>query len=408
MMEKILSQAKKHCAHAELFYEEASSLLARSSLNSVEACKHSSGSGYGLRVVCKGRIGFSYFQRPEYAKHAIREAIRSAKLSAAEGYSLPSPSRYKRRKGYDRRVASLQEEKLVDLLLASMDAVSPADPLKAEVEASASTVRIASTEGMDLESRSTLFAISSIAKKSESFGEDYYTSKRFRDRALPVGASAGEWAIRGHGAKPMSYSGPVTLDQDVIAPFLQAAVVQNANGEFARRGKSRWKLGDYIGDFSLIDDPTIDWGVGTVPFDDEGTPTKKHHIIRSGTLRQLYYDSRSANLAGAKSTGHGFRSSYAALPSISTTNVVISPKHTHKPDGLYVKELMGYHNMNPVSGDFSLDISLAMLDGKPVRGCFLTGNIFDILRDGEWGRTSKTREWLTSPTLSFEGRVVAK
>ena len=409
MMEKILAKARRKASHAELFFEESSTLVARSSLDRVEACKHAMDSGYGLRVVHRGRIGFSYFQRPEDADRAIAEAVRSAKLSHSESYSLPSPGRFRSRKAYDRRVASLTEEKLTGLLLESMDAISSAEPMKAEVEASVSTTHLMSTEGIDLESRDTFFTIYSIAKKNESFGEDFYTSKRFLDRASEVGSSAGEWAVKGHGGKPLSYEGPVTLDQGVIAPFLQTAVLQNANGEFARRGKSRWKLGDYVGEFSLVDDPTIDWGVGTAPFDDEGVPTKRRHIIRNGKLKQFYYDTRSANLAGASSTGNGFRDGYGSVPSISASNVVVEPKsRTTPPDGLYVKELMGYHNMNPISGDFSLDISLAILGERPVRGCFLTGNIFDILHNGEWGRTSKTRDWLTSPTLTFEGKVVAK
>ena len=410
MMEEILAKARKKASHAELFFEESDTLLARSSLDRIEACKQASDSGYGLRVVHKGKVGFSYFQRPGDADRAIREAIHSAKLSHGEKYSLPTPSRHQGRKTFDKRVASITEEKLVDLLLASMDAAPPAEPMKSEVEAASSTTRIMSTEGIDLEARDTLFTIYSIAKKEESFGEEFYTSKRFSNRASEVGMSAGEWAVRGKGGKPISYTGVVTLDQDVIASFFQTAVLQNTNGEFARRGKSRWKLGDFVGGFSLIDDPSVDWGVGTASFDDEGIPTKKCHIIRTGRLKQFYYDTRTANLAGTSSTGSGFRDGYSSVPSISASNVIIKPREAHSSPagGMYVKELMGYHNMNPVSGDFSLDISLAILGDRPVRGCVLTGNIFDILKNGEWGRRAKTRGWLTSPVLSFEGEVVAK
>ena len=412
MMESILAKAKKKCDQAELYTEEAHSLLARSSLDKIEACKSTSDKGFGLRVVHKGRIGHSYFNRPEDADRAIAEAVRSAKLSHKENYSLPSPTRYKSTKGFDKKIPSISEDELVDMLLESMDATAEnAAPLKAEFDTMYSTMRVINTEGVDAEVKDTLFTIYCVGKKEESTGDDFFVSKKFLDRAHAVGLSAGEWAAKGKGAKPRDYEGPVTLHQDVIAAFFQASVMRNLNGELVRRGKTRWegKIGEKItGDFTLIDDPTIDWGVGTNAFDDEGVACKKKVMINNGVLKQLYYDTRTANLAGKKSTGNGFKSGYSSLPTVGVANVILESKQRTKKKGLFVQGLMGYHNMNPISGDFSLDITLALLDETPIRGCVLTGNIFDILKEAKFCGASETREWFTSPQMVFDGKVVAK
>jgi len=413
MMERLLAKAAAKCDQAELFMEEGRSLLARSSLDKIEACTTSFERGFGLRVVAKGRIGYSFFTREQDADRAVAEAVRSARLSHNEHYSLPKKAKYPERKGFDPKVASMGEEQLVDMLLASMDATAEeADPLNAEVEAEDSYARIISTEGVDAEARETNFEISCVGKKKENTGYDFYSSRKFADRAAAIGSSAGEWAAKGVGAKPIDYEGMVVLDQDAFLPFLEEVVLRNLNGEMDRRGKSTWsgKLGQCVtGPYSIIDDPTLDWAVGTTPFDDEGVPTVKKTMIRDGVLEALYYDTRTANLSGAKSNGSGFRQSHVTMPGISVTNVSLVPKHrTGVDDGLFVKGLMGYHNMNPVSGDFSLDISLALLGDKPVRGCVLTGNIFSILQSCSFGRSDVTRDWFTSPRISFEGKVVGK
>ncbi|MFC2174735.1 TldD/PmbA family protein [archaeon] len=411
-MNGILAKAAKKCDQAELYSESSSSLLARSSLDRIEACKSTEDHGFGLRVVYGGRIGHAFFTREQDADRAIDEALRSAKLSHAESYSLPPAASYKTPKCFDPRLTKLSEEELVDLLLESMQATSEnADPIQAEFDAESSTVHITSTEGVDAEATESLFSAYCVGKKKESMGHDSFSSRRLTDCAEKVGRSAGELAASGAGASPIDYTGTVTLHQDVVSSFFGQSVIRNLNGEFSRRGKSRWggKLNEKVtSDFTLVDDPTVDWGIGSNAFDDEGVPTQKNTMIQNGVLKKLYYDTRTANLSGAESTGSGFRASHAGLPSISVANVTVdAPSHGAEGE-LFVRDLMGYHNMNPVTGDFSLDIVLALLDGKPVRGCVLTGNVFKMLEEGEWTGKPETRDWFTSPMFSFEGEVVGK
>ncbi|MCK4328127.1 MAG: TldD/PmbA family protein [Candidatus Diapherotrites archaeon] len=412
MIDPILAKAAKKCDQAELYYAESHSLLSRSSLDKLEACKSAEDRGFGLRVVCGGRIGHSFFSREEDADRAISGAVKSAKLSHTEGYSLPGKASYHKRKCFDPKLKALDEEKLVDMVLASMDATAEsADPIQAEVEARYGTVEIASTEGVYAKDTESLFSLYCVGKKKESMGDESFSSRKLTDCAVRVGRVAGELAEQGVGASPVDYEGTVTLHQDVIGSFFGESVVRNLNGELARRGKAKWadRLGKKVtGDFTLTDDPTIDWGIGTMPFDDEGVPTTKKDMIKNGVLKQFYYDTRTANLAGAKATGNGFRGGPVSPPTISMTNVVISPESRGSGGGMFVRDLMGYHNMNPVTGDFSLDITHAILNEKPVRGCVLTGNVFEMLEKGEWNGPTETRAWLTSPQLSFEAKVVGK
>lgn len=70
------------------------------------------------------------------------------------------------------------------------------------------------------------------------------------------------------------------------------------------------KLGDNISNeiFNLIDDPHSPDGIGSKPFDDEGTPTSSQFLIKSGVLMNLISDSFEAfKREKSNSTGNAAR-----------------------------------------------------------------------------------------------------
>ena len=166
---------------------------------------------------------------------------------------------------------------------------------------------------------------------------------------------------------------------------------------------------------SIIEDPHIPWARASAAFDDEGLPTKKKPLVSGGVMRRHLYDVRSAALSRDKPTGNGFRVSPTEPPETSVTNITLSP--SRKADvmhesGLFIRSLMGYHNMNTVTGDFALTIIEGFtLDGgvldKPIRGCVLRGNVFKALKDDpHFGKTVISRDWFNSPRMSFDAEVV--
>ena len=402
------------------FYEiSAHSMTARHSRDRVEVCKSIDMNGTGVRVIKDGAIGFSFFTEEREKDNAIVRALKSAELSSKDNYSLPEPRPIPSVKRFDSKLAKIDETGVVDMLLGLINASSSeAEPSKGEVSVSSAKVHIWNSNGIDFEDKGTFLSVFSSAKKGDAVGYDYLSTRKFED-VLAVGESAGRWAKASAGGKPADFSGPIILSIETISSFFDSCVLRNFNGENVRLGKALWQFGDkpMSPNLTIIDDPLIPWAADSTGFDDEGIPTKKKKLVEDGTVKQFLYDTRTANLSNTQPTGNGFRSSFAALPSTGATNIVVSPSEVvdtmDVQRGFFVKDLMGFHNMNPVTGDFSLDVTQGFFvrDGeleKPVKGCMLVGNFFDILKNSEFDKDIEHKGSFFSPKIRFYGKVISK
>ncbi|MBN1332139.1 MAG: TldD/PmbA family protein [Synergistales bacterium] len=160
-----------------------------------------------------------------------------------------------------------------------------------------------------------------------------------------------------------------------------------------RKNKSllKGKEGTRIGNpcITLIDDGILYGGMGTSPFDAEGSPTGTTRLLEKGVVRSFLYNLKYASRDGVASTGNASRS-ISSLPDVDVTNIYIQPGTKHPRElissvsnGIFITEFLGLHTINPVSGDFSLGIKGCIIDngaiGKPVAGMTIAGNILDVL-----------------------------
>lgn len=146
---------------------------------------------------------------------------------------------------------------------------------------------------------------------------------------------------------------------------------------------------------TLIDDPHLKDGLGTTSFDDEGVATIKKEIISKGKLNTLLYNLKTAHKAGIKSTGNGFKASYASIVGVSATNFYINPGDksfeelcNEVKEGVIITDFAGLHSgASAVTGDFSLAAKGFMIEnGKksfPVEQITVAGNFFTLLKDIE-------------------------
>jgi PmbA protein len=118
--------------------------------------------------------------------------------------------------------------------------------------------------------------------------------------------------------------------------------------------------------FSLIDDPHSPEGIGSKPFDDEGTATSPQFLIKSGILTGLFSDSFEAFKNGTISSGNAGRPrspmgrSTLPTPIPMPHNLKVPNGKTSKDDiiqdtkkGLLVGRLWYAYPVNPEQGDFS-------------------------------------------------------
>ena len=146
---------------------------------------------------------------------------------------------------------------------------------------------------------------------------------------------------------------------------------------------------------NLVDDPHLKNGLASVGFDDEGVATGKTYLIKNGKLESLLHNLKTANKAGVKSTGNGFKASYASPISVSPTNMYIEPginsleEMTKKIDkGLIITDFAGLHSgANSITGDFSLAAKGFYIENgvktKAVEQITVAGNFFTLLKDVE-------------------------
>ncbi len=230
-------------------------------------------------------------------------------------------------------------------------------------------------------------------------GEFYLQKRFFKDLPKPewIGRKAslyGLWLLSGEPVE--SQTVPVVFDPNGAGPALIRWGIGNAlKGENVRLNRSflENKLNEKVASplFTLLDDGTMDKGVGTAPFDDEGTPTRKTVMIDKGILKSYLFDAVSAAKAGAESTGNAHRDEHNAFPEIGYNNLYMANGDTTVADiigsiekGFYVISTMGF-GMDSVTGNFSVAaqgrwIKNGQFD-HAVSGISLTGKLYDMLND---------------------------
>jgi PmbA protein len=157
-------------------------------------------------------------------------------------------------------------------------------------------------------------------------------------------------------------------------------------------GRSR--LAGHIGEpvvdarLSMYDDPFRKKGIGSTFWDAEGVPARLTGFVDGGILTSFAYDLRTAYRYGKESTANATRNGFGGAPTIGHHNFVVDgPRSDVSGERvIYIHSVVGGHTANPMSGDFSVEISNAFwMEGgefqRPIRSAMLTGNIFDMQRD---------------------------
>ncbi len=223
-----------------------------------------------------------------------------------------------------------------------------------------------------------------------------FQSRRFSNdwNLEPIAEAAARHAAGSLGGKPLpsgKYAVVVsprvgTQLLDLAADALSADAVQNGRSFFRGRLNKRVAAPSV----TLIDDPLTPEGVASAPFDGEGTPHQRLTMVSAGTLENYFYDLRSAAKDGRASNGHGMKESLGALPRPGSTNFYMAPGASKASDMLasavkvfLLKDVMGLHMADPITGEFSLGASGELYENgkfsRPVRGVTIASNIAAML-----------------------------
>lgn len=381
-------------------------------MNEVETLTQAASKGLGLRVFVDKRMAFG--STTDFSKHRIQDLVKTtvqlAKAAGRDRYNGlpdPMPGEITHLDLFDSAIADLSAERKIEMARAAEQAAFSYDPKITNSEGggfgnNSGTRIIANSSGI-LYSYSSTHCDISCVPMAELGGEKqvgyYWSSKRYLNELESpeeIGREAAIRAVQRLGARKVDTQNvPVVFDW-MIGGVLLGALFSALDGDSAHRGLSFLKkmLGKKIASdaVTVIDDPLMPRGLGSMPFDGEGIITRRKTVVDRGVLEMYFYDSRTARKYKEVPTGNA-RRGYASVPSVSPSNFYLKPSDIEPseiilgiPNGFYVTETMG-HGANVVTGDFSVGAAgIWIRDGQlayPVQEVTISGNMLDMLRNIE-------------------------
>ncbi len=378
----------------EFFYDKSRSYSVSTQKKKLKTKEFDIDAGYSVRVIHKGRVGFSSFQREEECKEAVRRAKGVSKFAKKSNFSFPEKRKYPKVKCYDRKISSLDEHDAKEFAEQLIEGVGKsAKSTECGVHFTEAEFAIENSSGLSANAKKTYLQSVAEANYKGSTGYDVVSSLFFKDGFYESGERAGEEAKNMHSAKKAEAGKyAIVLETEAISTLLGASLLSSFSGENARRGISRLvgKEGEKVAtdEFTIYDDRR-EKGHSALPFDGEGVEAKRKTLIKGGVFRGFLYDRKTAAFARVKCEGNCGRGGYSDEPGVSNSNIVIAPGNIKKLEEefekcIVVKSFIGAHTSNPTTGDFSagIDIGWKVEDGKrtPVRGNMAVGNVFDLLK----------------------------
>lgn len=409
IVEKFANEAKnKIKGEYEIFAIATDRLHVESKEGKTDNFERSFTTGVSIRILKGPKMGFSFCT--DFSRDSITDAL----LKAAEAADLAQPD-----ENHGFVPAEEPEATVEGLFDPSAEAKALDDKIKRaatleqaarEFDSRIKQVRRASyTEnlshiflhnslGLKREFRASLFTcqIMTMAKEGDQqeTAWEFDFSRSYKDLDVEkVGRKAAEKAVEMlHSKRLASIRCPVILENTVAAEMLEVMaasfLAENiAKGKSMLIGKERKKI--FHNSINIIDDGTLKGGFSSFPFDGEGSAAKKTRLVSEGRITNFLYDRYYAHKMGAITTGNSIRAGITSPPRTGPTNFYIEKgkegpeqlvKHLNR--GLWVKELLGIHTADPVSGDFSVGAQGIWIENgekvHPAKGIAISDNILEI------------------------------
>ncbi|MGY5876239.1 MAG: TldD/PmbA family protein [Candidatus Thorarchaeota archaeon] len=406
--------------------------------NSIKSASEKRDAGCGIRAVVGKKIGFAYVTtiQEDDILEAATNAVSLAKASVADPdfetlasfeKSYPSIDGL-----FDSSVKDLSSEQAADLIVRAVDStVASVGDFKAATEAQLSASfgmkAIVNSLGIAGSGQSTsvfMYSYPTVKDGETQTSSFEYQISRKLDDIDPewIGENAAKNALNNLGAKTVDGGDlPVIFTPLAVGTVLGGGFAGAVNAEEVQNGRSYISdaFGEQIASEKLVitDDALQVGGIGSRAFDAEGYPSQRTEVITSGVLRSLLHNSYTANKDKVDSTGNASRPGYAGIPSISTSNFIVSPgKGTL--DNLVEEFGKGIICRN--TGDrpnmTTGDLSAMVMEGYyfeggeikyPVKSTLIGINMRDLLqRVIRVGEDSRVTSSIVSPSIVIESAKI--
>lgn len=411
--EKVLQSARNRGLTGEVFIIKGRELSIEVRNGEVETLKQAEESGMGIRIIDRGRLGFTFTTdlSPQAAEQAVGDAARQAGYSAGDKpYEIPDGQgvSYATLPLFDPTIGRASLDDKIGLARDLETKARELDKRVARLDSSAYqeteySVLLMNTRDIYAFKKVNLCGVnvSLVAEAGDDVqsGFAFMVRRRFDELdTSSIAREAVEGAVDLLGGQPLATGQmPCVMDPYVVTRFL-AVLAQMLDADAVFKGRSLLKgcLGEDVFSplLTIVDDSLLENGIGSTPFDSEGMPGQKTTLVDKGVLRSYLADYLTAVRENCPATGSARRASFRSLPSVGSSNLILQPGPMKPGEmlkavgrGFYITDVMGMHMVNPVSGQFSVGAAGRLIEGgeltRAVRGVTIAGNLKELFRNVE-------------------------
>ncbi|UCG54590.1 MAG: TldD/PmbA family protein [Dehalococcoidia bacterium] len=404
MLEYILKMAKRVAESAEVFLITSEETPVEFEANNLKHIQRKQSQIVALRIINKGRIGYSVTNNLDDIDNLIDASLATAEFGMPARFDFPTTLSHPEVKIYDKETASVSLEHMVRLgerMITTVKKHNKDIICEASILKNLISVKIINSNGKSAGYSKSVFSLGIEGNLIR--GTDMLFVAENLNSCHPLDSTRNitdtiirqlEWADE--QATVSSKILPIIFTPSGVASALMNPLMVAFNGKTVLEGAS--PIGNLLGEqvfdskLNLYDDATIDYRPSSHPFDDEGVEGQRIPLIEAGTPINFIYDLQTAALAGKDSTGNGKRHG-GGLPSPSPNAFVVSSGDVPFNDmladlknGLVIEYLMGAEQGNILGGDFSGNILLGykVENGKikgRVKDTMVSGNVYQLLKE---------------------------
>lgn len=395
----------------EIYFSDGESISISVYEGEVEKYNLAKSFGLSFRGKINNKMGYSFTEILDEA--AIDMLINSAKNSANlienddETFIYGGDKIYNEVKTYSKELENIDPSKMIDLALdLEKEAKNYCDKVVningCKISYSSSNYGIYNTKGLELTNKDnilTSYVVPVVEDESgKNDGVGYVVASSIEEvNTKKISKQGVEEALSKLGGKSIASGTYNTIIYNEAMVQLLETFASTFSADAAQKGLSlfKGKEGEMVASslVTIVDDPLMEDGIASAPFDDEGVATFTKELIYEGKLNTLLHNLKTAHKQGVKSTGNGFKASYASPVNVSESNLYLRAGEKSFEDlmkeineGLIITDLAGLHSgANTVSGDFSLAAKgFYVKNGEktfPVEQITVAGNYFDLLKN---------------------------
>jgi PmbA protein len=408
-MKKILDKAvEMGIQEGEIFYlnnikEEIG--FENSQLKTVNSSQNA---GIAFRGIKDGKMGYVTSSNLDNAEQIAHDMLEVINYSPKKEFNFSQNKQVEHKNYGNDEIWNVPMEKLIEDGHKAIDLIKKYDDevlVSVQFAKEKQEINIVNTNDVNLQYKKNNFSLGmggSLIQGtsfiqcgiSEKNGSGKYDIRELAEKTIEKISMAKQDCSFEAGNKPAIFTPSAMLE---ILITLQ----QGISGDTVARGISPLcgKIGERIlsDKITLIDDGTMEDGVSSMPFDDEGVPAQKSVLVQNGVLKSYIHSLKTAAKLGYAPTGNGLRTQdlftykkYDIAPKPDITNWIMAPGNVKYEDmiadikdGIIIDNIMGIFMNNLINGDFAGNIGMgyAIKNGKiagRVKDAAINANIYDV------------------------------